>query len=79
LESIQTREITVQRKFNDFEDYWSKTAGSVNLRGIVSQMAPAEVDKLKARVCARLPSDAEGRIVYSARANAIRGLVPDRQ
>jgi len=31
---------------------------------------------LKARVRARLPVDATGRITYSARANAVKGRVP---
>jgi hypothetical protein len=38
-------------------------------------MPPGEVDKLKARLRDRLPGDADGRITYSARANAVKGRV----
>jgi hypothetical protein len=33
-------------------------------------MSPNDIELLKARVRARLPADATGRITYSARANA---------
>lgn len=39
-------------------------------------MKPAEVETLIARVRARLPADADGRITYNARAHAIRGRRP---
>jgi len=39
-------------------------------------MAPADIEKLKARLAERLPADASGRITYQARANAIKGGVP---
>jgi hypothetical protein len=40
-------------------------------------MAPNDIELLKARVRARLPTDAAGRITYSARANAVKGRVPN--
>ncbi len=39
-------------------------------------MAPVDAEALKARVRARLPADADGRIKYAARANAIKGRRP---
>ena len=39
-------------------------------------MAAADVETLKTRVRARMPADAAGRIIYSARANAVKGRVP---
>jgi len=39
-------------------------------------MAPADLERLKQAVRARLPADSSGRIVYGAWANAIKGRVP---
>ena len=75
VQHIEVREITVQRTFTDFDDYWSKTAGSAALSAMLAKMTPAEIDALKAGVQARLQRDAVGRIVSSARANAIKGRV----
>jgi len=40
-------------------------------------MAPEDLALLKARMRVRLPTDATGRITYSARGNAIKGRVPN--
>ena len=40
-------------------------------------MSPNDIELLKARVRARVPADATGRITYSARANAVKGRVPN--
>jgi SAM-dependent methyltransferase len=76
LEAVETREITVQRTFADFEECWSINLLGTTVRPMVAAMAPGDVELLKARVRARLPADAAGRITYGARANAIRGRVP---
>jgi hypothetical protein len=41
----------------------------------IAAMASGDVELLKARMRARLPADATGRITYSARANAVKGRV----
>jgi hypothetical protein len=76
LEAIETREITVQRTFADFEDFWAISLLGSSIRPIVAAMSPADIDLLKTRVRARLPADAAGRITYEARANAVKGRVP---
>jgi SAM-dependent methyltransferase len=76
LESIEMREIAVQRSFADFEDFWNSSTITGSIRPTLADMAPDDVEQLKARVRARLPADAQGRITYGARANAIRGRVP---
>jgi SAM-dependent methyltransferase len=76
LEAVATREITVQRTFADFEDYWATILGGASVGPKLSAMAPGETALLKARMRARLPADAAGRITYSARANAVKGRVP---
>jgi SAM-dependent methyltransferase len=75
LDEVETREITVQRTFPDFEDFWTTSLSTPNMRSVIPAMAPNDIELLKARVRARLPADATGRITYSARANAVKGRV----
>ncbi len=76
LDAIETREITVQRTFADFEDFWTISLLGSSIRPTVAAMSPADTDLLKTRVRARLPADVAGRITYEARANAVKGRVP---
>jgi hypothetical protein len=77
LDEVQTREITVQRTFPDFEDFWTTSLSSPNMRSVIPVTAPNDIELLKERVRASLPADATGRITYSARTNAVRGRVPN--
>ena len=76
LEAVATRVITVERTFPDFDDYWTTIHGSPSAGSRLSAMTPDDRALLEARMRVRLPADATGRIIYSARANAIRGRVP---
>jgi len=76
LAGVETREITVQRTFTNFEEFWTiSLEGSPSTRPIVAAMSAADVELLKTWVCARLPVDAAGRVTYSSRANAVKGHV----
>ncbi|HEY7578074.1 MAG TPA: methyltransferase domain-containing protein [Acetobacteraceae bacterium] len=75
LRSVETREITVQRSFADFDEYWTMSTGAGSIRPTVAAMPRGDVERLKQLVRARLPVDASGRITYSARANAVKGYV----
>jgi len=77
LDSVETREITVRRTFDDFDDYWATVLGGPSVGPQLASMASRDLALLKSRMLARLPADADGRITCSARANAARGLVPD--
>jgi len=76
LDAVETREITVQRTFADFDDFWTTSLLGAGVRSTVAAMASDDVALLKTRVHARLSPDAAGRITYSARANAVKGRVP---
>lgn len=76
LHAVKTREITVQRTFADFDDYWTTILMGPNVGPKAAAMASEDLALLKARVRDRLPADAMGRITYSARANAVKGRVP---
>jgi hypothetical protein len=73
LEDIETHEITVQRTFADFEDYWTTILGGASVGPGIAAMAPKDREILKIRMRAHLPADATGRITYGARANAVKG------
>lgn len=75
IADVETREITVQRTFQDFDEFASIGLNTPSIGPIVRAMPPGEVDKLKTRLRDRLPVDADGRITYSARANAVKGRV----
>jgi ubiquinone/menaquinone biosynthesis C-methylase UbiE len=77
LDAVETREITVQRTFDDFEDFWTTSLLASSAQPTIAAMAPHDIEMLKARLRARLPADAKGRITYSARANAVKGRVPN--
>jgi ubiquinone/menaquinone biosynthesis C-methylase UbiE len=77
LEAVETQEISVQRTFSNFEEFWDTTvSGAPSLRPTLGAMSRAEVELLKTRARARLPDDAAGRITYGSRANAVKGRVP---
>jgi SAM-dependent methyltransferase len=78
LEAVGAREFTVRRTFADFGDYWATALGGPSVGPQLAAMAARELETLKARMRARLPADAAGRITYSARANAAKGRVPNK-
>ena len=76
LQAIETREIGVQRTFANFDEYWATVLKGPSVSGKLAAMTPADLARLQDRMRSRLPADADGRIVCSARANAVRGRVP---
>lgn len=77
LAAVETREIVVERTYRDFDEFWTTSIkGSPSFSAAVAAMPPDAVAQLKSRVCNRLPTDAAGRLVRSARANAVKGRVP---
>jgi SAM-dependent methyltransferase len=77
LASVETLEITAQRTFSDFDDYWTTILGGPSVGPQLAAMSARELAVLKTLMSARLPPDAAGRITYSARANAVKGRVPN--
>ena len=77
LEAVETREITVERTFSNFEEFWQITiSGAPSLRPTLTAMSPPDTELFKTRVRTRLSSDPAGRITYESRANAVKGRVP---
>ncbi len=73
VDAVELLEITVQRTFADFEDFWDTT--QLAFSKTFATMVPHDVDLVKAKARTGLPPDDDGRITYSARANAIKGRV----
>lgn len=76
LEAVETREIVVQRQYPDFEDFWSTSMAMGSMQASLAGMSANDVEKLKARVRARLSAETGGGVSYQARANAVKGRVP---
>ena len=77
LDRIETREITVQRTFTDFDDYWGAALLGASIKATVATMAPDQLEHLKESVRTQLGADHGKPVTLSARANAIRAASPD--
>lgn len=76
LRGLETRTITVERTFADFDDYWATLLLGPSVGDRLATLQPAAIAALQERLRQRLPPDSAGRITRSARANAIKGVVP---
>jgi len=76
LEDVDTRPITIERTFDDFDEYWATVFGGPSVGGQLRAMTPDTLARLKTRMRAGLVADPAGRITCGARANAVRGRVP---
>jgi ubiquinone/menaquinone biosynthesis C-methylase UbiE len=77
LDRIETREIGVQRTFDDFDDFWGAALLGASIKATVATMAPEQLERLKESVRTQLGADHGKPVTLSARANAILGRVPD--
>jgi ubiquinone/menaquinone biosynthesis C-methylase UbiE len=75
LSEVDAREITVQRTFTDFDDYWTTSLMAATVSSTIATMSSDDAAELKTRMRRRLSADGAGRIICSARANAIKGRV----
>jgi ubiquinone/menaquinone biosynthesis C-methylase UbiE len=76
LTGMESRVFNVQRTFESFEDYWTTVEGGPSTSAALKSLQAADIAQLRDRLRRRLLPDANGRITYSARANAIMGRVP---
>jgi ubiquinone/menaquinone biosynthesis C-methylase UbiE len=74
---IETRQITVQRTFADFDEFWAINASAPSLAPTLATMPAEKAAQLKEHVRTRLPADGAGRITYEARANAVKGKLAE--
>ncbi len=74
--SIETNEFAVHRTYDDFDDLWTTSSLTSSVAPKFNAMPLADIEILKARMRARSPADASGRITCSARVTAVKGRVP---
>jgi SAM-dependent methyltransferase len=73
LSDVQTRAITVQRSFENLDDYWATVLGAPSVGASLAALAPQQQALLRACLHQLLPSDPTGHIHCSARAHAVKG------
>ena len=76
--AFETREITVQRSFDDFATFWRVAQTGPRVAPRIAAMAKGDVERLEERLRSRLLPDAAGRITFAASANAVRGRAASR-
>ena len=77
LTDIDSRTIDVTMSFADFNEFWQSQMPSYTQRGkMIATLSEMDREKLIDSVRARLPAGPDGRITYSARANAIKARAP---
>ncbi len=77
LQSIETRVIRIQVAYSGFDDFWESNSVPVGPVGkAFSEMSPAVKEQVKTQLRKQLPAGPDGRIVYAAYANAVKGRVP---
>ena len=78
LKDVNARSIEIQQTFKNFEEFWTaQTALGSRFVQAIRNMSQSDLDRFKLSLRERLPADDGLRIVYTARANAIKGRVPD--
>ncbi len=73
LVDVETRRIDVQRQFASFDEYWEASTKGGTVVPFLASMSPDDVNKLKARVRARMKEDSSGAVTGAAWANAVKG------
>ena len=73
LVDVETTELVVQRRFDDFEDFWTAASRGPGIAPRLSAQPGGQRDLLRSRMRDRLPAAADGSITTSARATAVRG------
>jgi SAM-dependent methyltransferase len=77
LVDVETTEVTVQRRFADFEAFWNAARKGPVFAPRLSGMTGGNTELLKVRLRERLAAATDGSITCSGRATAVRGRRPD--
>ncbi len=76
LADIAGRAMEFRLAFKDFDDYWATQTAEAR-RQTFPNLTGTEVEKTKSSLRNTLPTDADGAIAYVARANVVKGRVPE--
>jgi hypothetical protein len=74
FDAVDTKVINVERRFADFNDYWTTNSLSPALQPLLAGMGASDVERLKGFLRQRLSVADDARpMVATAHANAIKG------
>jgi ubiquinone/menaquinone biosynthesis C-methylase UbiE len=78
LERVEVRSIEVRAEFANFDEYWCSQTPAFTPQGrVVSELTPSQREGLIDAVRTALPTNPDGRVFYSAHANAIKSRCPE--
>jgi ubiquinone/menaquinone biosynthesis C-methylase UbiE len=75
LEDVESREITVERTFASFDEWWRIAKLSPSTGSSVGGLTREQSETVRTKLRERLETAADGSIRTSARANAVKGRV----
>lgn len=75
LKAVQTRAITVQRRFDSFEQAWQVSQLGASTATVLRGLDDARRNEIKARFRENLRQDTGGPVTLTARAIAVQGVV----
>jgi SAM-dependent methyltransferase len=79
LDSVETRTFRIPTVYSSFDDFWDSNVVPIGPQGkIIAGMTASAKEELRVRLRNQLPVATDGRIVYQAFANAVKGRVPAR-
>ena len=75
--NVETEVVRIQVAYYDFDDFWQSCNVPVGPSGnAVADLSPEDREELKEYLRDYLPAAADGRIVYEAFTNAVKGRAP---
>ena len=78
LADVAVRTIDVERTYADFDEYWSIfLANPTPQSAYASSLTAREHESLRRTVRAGMPVAPDGSVTFMARANAVKGRVPE--
>lgn len=75
LKSVASRDITVERVFPGFDEYWRIGLLTPTLVKLMDATPPATIAQIKERVRAAVRIE-DGKVIHTGRASAAKGIVP---
>ena len=75
LTAVETTVLTIDVAFNDFEDFWDSNTIRIGPQGkFMDSLDASVIARLKQELQSVMPRQPDGRIVYGAHANAVKGI-----
>jgi SAM-dependent methyltransferase len=75
LTAVETTVLKIEVAFNDFEDFWESNTIRIGPQGkFMDSLDVSVVAQLKQELKSSMPVQSDGRILYGAYANAVKGI-----